>query len=217
MVNIYHDYLKSIYKTYMSGDATEPTYYYPLKELLENFVKESEKVAGITVQPKKTKAGIPDFLLKTKQGEIIGYIEAKEPLVDSLINEAQTEQLQRYRESLPNLILTNFLEFYLFREGKIINEVCLAKRTRFLSSLILEELGQETEGISGVYKAFKEELIESLTEESSLEKASHLPGEFEDNMVRKGLELSGTTESRVEPSFLTAVDKKYNGKRGSRN
>ena len=49
MVNIYHDYLKSIYKTYMSGDATEPTYYYPLKELLENFAKESGKVAGITV------------------------------------------------------------------------------------------------------------------------------------------------------------------------
>lgn len=211
MEKIYHSYLKSIYKTYMSGDATEPSYYYPLKELLEDFAKESEKAAGITVQPKKTKAGIPDFLLKTKAGKIIGYIEAKDPMIDSLINEAQTEQLQRYRESLPNLILTNFLEFYLFREGKIINEVRLAnpvflklgkqpvpentdkfnelldqffsfsipqtytakalatelaKRTRFLSRLILEELSEETEGISGIYKAFKEELIESLTEES---------------------------------------------------
>lgn len=211
MVNIYQDYLKSIYKTYMSGDATEPSYYSPLKELLEDFAKESEKVAGITAQPKKTKAGIPDFLLKTKAGKIIGYIEAKDPMIDSLVNEAQTEQLQRYRESLPNLILTNFLEFYLFREGKIINEVRLAnpvflklgkqpvpentdkfnelldqffsfsipqtytakalatelaKRTRFLSRLILEELSEETEGILGIYKAFKEDLIESLTEES---------------------------------------------------
>ena len=57
MENIYHSYLKSIYKTYMSGDATEPSYYPQLKELLENFAKESGKVAGVTVQPKKTKAG----------------------------------------------------------------------------------------------------------------------------------------------------------------
>jgi len=211
MATIYHDYLKKIHSTYMTGDATEPSYYPLLRELLENFGKESGKVAGITVQPKKTKAGIPDFLLKTKAGKIIGYIEAKDPMIDSLTIEAQTEQLQRYRESLPNLILTNFLEFYLFRDGKIINEVRLvnpvflklgkrpvpenidrfdelldqffsfsipqtytakalatelAKRTRFLSSLILEELNEKTDIILGIYKAFKEELIESLTEES---------------------------------------------------
>lgn len=211
MENIYRSYLKGIYKTYMTGDATEPSYYSQLKELLENFGKELGKAAGVTVQPKKTKAGIPDFLLKTKEGKIIGYIEAKDPMIDNLINEAQSEQLLKYRSSLPNLILTNFLEFYLFREGKIINEIRLAnpvflklgkqpvpenidkfnelldqffsfsipatytakalatelaKRTRFLSSLILEELDEDTEAISGIYKTFKEELIESLTEES---------------------------------------------------
>ena len=40
------------------GDATEPSYYHLLEELLENFTKESGKAAGVTVQPKKTKAGL---------------------------------------------------------------------------------------------------------------------------------------------------------------
>ena len=57
MATIYHDYLKKIHSTYMTGDATEASYYPLLKELVENFGKESGKVAGITVQPKKTKAG----------------------------------------------------------------------------------------------------------------------------------------------------------------
>lgn len=34
--------------------------------------------AGVLVQPKKTEAGIPDFLIR-KDGDIIGYIEAKTP------------------------------------------------------------------------------------------------------------------------------------------
>jgi hypothetical protein len=179
--------------------------------LLESLGKKLAIVGGVTVQPKKTKVGIPDFLMKTKDGKIIGYIEAKDPLVETLISEAQTEQLQRYRGSLANVILTNFLEFYLFREGKIINEVRLAnpvflklgkqpvpenidkvnelldrffsfstpqtytaktlatelaKRTRILSSLIVEELGGGSEEVAGIYKTFKEELIESLNEES---------------------------------------------------
>ena len=103
MATIYHDYLKKIHSTYMTGDATEPSYYFTLKELLESLAKKSGMVTGITVQPKKTKSGIPDFLLKTKAGKIVGYVEAKDPMIDSLINEAQTEQLQRYRSSLPNL------------------------------------------------------------------------------------------------------------------
>ncbi len=249
MENIYRSYLKNIYKTYMSGDATEPSYYPLLKELLEIFGRESRRAAGVTIQPKKTKAGIPDFLLKTRDGKIIGYIEAKDPMIDSLINEAQTEQLQRYRGYSPNLILTNFLEFYLFRDGKIINNVRLAnpvflklakqpvpenvdkfselldqflsfsapktytakalatelaKRTRFLSRLILEELSEETEGISGIYKVFKEELIESLTEESFADMYAQTIsyGLFSARIQAKEEKFSGATAYKFIPSTI---------------
>jgi type I restriction-modification system DNA methylase subunit len=249
MATIYHDYLKKIHSTYMNPDATEPSYYFILKELLESLAKKSGMVTGITVQPKKTKSGIPDFLLKTKAGKIVGYVEAKDPMIDSLINEAQTEQLLRYRGSLPNLILTNFLEFYLFRNGKIINEVRLAnpvflklgkqpvpenidkfnelvdqffsfsvpetytakalatelaKRTRFLSSLILEELNEKTDIILGIYKAFKEELIESLTEESFADMYAQTIsyGLFSARIQAREEEFSGSTAYKYIPSTI---------------
>lgn len=81
MAKSYHDYLKNVYETYISGDATEPSYYPLLKELLESLGKKLGMVGGVTVQPKRTKAGIPDFLLKTKAGKIVGYVEAKYPVV----------------------------------------------------------------------------------------------------------------------------------------
>ena len=65
MIKIYRDYLKNIYETYMTGDATEPSYYPLLKELVENFGKESGKAAGVTAQPKKTKVAEWCYLLQT--------------------------------------------------------------------------------------------------------------------------------------------------------
>jgi hypothetical protein len=40
----------------------------------------------------RTKTGIPDFLLKTKTGKIVGYVEAKDPMIDKLINEWRKEK-----------------------------------------------------------------------------------------------------------------------------
>jgi hypothetical protein len=65
--------------------------------------------------------GIPDFLIR-KDGEIVGHIEAKVP--DSNLREIErTEQIQRYRDALPNLILTNFVEFWLYRNGEFVEKV----------------------------------------------------------------------------------------------
>jgi len=71
----------------------------------------AEEAAKALVLPKRTEVGIPDFLIR-KDGEIVGHIEAKVP--DANLHElANSEQIQRYRNALPNLIVTNFLEFRL--------------------------------------------------------------------------------------------------------
>jgi hypothetical protein len=51
------------------------------------------------------------------------YIEAKNPY-KNLDDIEDTEQLTRYRETFPNLILTNFFDFRLFK-----NNVCVGKVT----------------------------------------------------------------------------------------
>jgi hypothetical protein len=61
------------------------------------------------IEEKGNKAGVPDFTV-TRRELLIGYIEAKD-IGSDLEQVEKTEQLQRYREAFPNLILTNYLEF----------------------------------------------------------------------------------------------------------
>jgi hypothetical protein len=206
-----NSYFGEIHKIYVAGNFREESFYASLKALIEEcsqFFSFPSK-AGVLVQPKKTEVGIPDFLIRG-DGDIIGYIEAKSP--DANLDEAEkSEQLRRYRESLPNLILTNFLEFRLYRNGNPVDRVEagrqstlqslkyvpvpekldlffellekffsfstpeirtssslsieLAKKTRFLEHILQEELSRENEEVARFYKAFQEELIETLTKE----------------------------------------------------
>lgn len=107
-------YFKDIYKTYKAGDATEPSYYPDLKKLSESFLKSKGFDPNITIQPKRTKAGIPDFTIR-KGKELIGYIEAKDIAIEELGSIEDTEQIKRYKEKLPNFILTNYFDFWLWR------------------------------------------------------------------------------------------------------
>jgi len=121
-------YFKEVYKIYVGGDFREESFYSCLKRLIEECSRLilTEKEASVLVQPKRTEVGIPDFLIKAN-GEIIGYIEAKVP-DENLKDVEDSEQLKRYRNSLPNLILTNFLEFRLYRHANLIQEVEIGRK-----------------------------------------------------------------------------------------
>src|SRR4030043_960266 len=108
-------YFNEIHKIYTNGDFREEIFYPSFKRLIEDCSQLYQTQSGVNVlvAPRKTEAGIPDFRIG-KNGEIIGYIEAKPP--DTTLEEIEeSEQLKRYGDSLPNLILTNFLEFRLYR------------------------------------------------------------------------------------------------------
>jgi len=206
-----NSYFREIHKIYVAGDFREESFYSSLKALIEQCSRffPLQGKAGVLVQPKRTEVGIPDFLIR-KDGDIVGYVEAKSP--DTSLDEAvKSEQLKRYRESFPNLVLTNFLEFRLYRNGNPVDKVEvgrqstlvslkylpvpekldvffelfekffsfstpeiktssslsveLARKTRFLEHILQEELSRGNEEVTRFYKAFQEELIESLTKE----------------------------------------------------
>ncbi len=116
-------YFKEIHKIYLDGDFREESFYPSLKKLIESCCQFFQMQAGasVLVLPKKTEAGIPDFRIG-KNGEIVGYVEAKSP--DTNLGDIEdSKQLNRYRNSLPNLILTNFLQFRLYRNGDLIDNV----------------------------------------------------------------------------------------------
>lgn len=76
--------------------------------------------------PKKTEAGNPDFRVWDGKQKIVGYIEAKKP-GENLDDIEDSEQLKRYRSTFPNLILTDFYEFRLYRNGELIDTALVAR------------------------------------------------------------------------------------------
>jgi hypothetical protein len=114
-------YLQEVQKLLATGKATEHTYRPALKNLIESLVPDSTA----TNEPKRVACGAPDFIVEV--GEIpLGHIEAKD-VGKNLDDIEETEQLARYLESLPNLILTDYLEFRLYQNTELIMDARLAK------------------------------------------------------------------------------------------
>src|SRR4029079_6989982 len=70
----------------------------------------------VTLIPRQTEDCLLDFQVRRGDG-IAGYMEAKR-LSAHLDPVAESEQVRRYRETFPNLILTNFRELRLYRQGE---------------------------------------------------------------------------------------------------
>lgn len=121
-------YLKQVFETHKRGDAREESYYHALKQLLENYANDlGVRGIHVTTLPKKTEAGNPDFRVWDGKQHITGYVEAKAPTEEYLDQIATSEQLKRYLDTFPNLILTNFFEFRLYRDGRMTDRVQIGR------------------------------------------------------------------------------------------
>ena len=122
-----NNYFKQILNSFAKGDAREESYYEHLADLLRNFSEDKrKKKIDVTILPKKTEAGNPDFRVWDGSQHIIGYVEAKD-INTNLDHIETTEQLERYLTTFPNVILTNYTEFRLYRDGQLIEKVLMAQ------------------------------------------------------------------------------------------
>jgi hypothetical protein len=121
-----HEYLAAIRKAHAAGDATEHTHRPALKTLLESAGK------GITAtnEPRRIACGSPDFQI-TRTGVPLGHVETKD--IGANLDEmergkgANGEQFTRYRDGLPNWLLTDYLQFRWFVVGEKRLTVCIAE------------------------------------------------------------------------------------------
>ena len=115
-------YLQSLQKELARGDATEHTHRSALKSLIES------AAPGLlaTNEPKAIqRENKPDYIVR-RGASVIGFVEAKD-VDNSLKSTLKTNQLKRYLEALPNLILTNYLDFIWLVGGEKRMEVSLAE------------------------------------------------------------------------------------------
>ncbi len=120
-------YFQELFAIHQTGIGREESYYSALKSLLEAVCAAMGKRADVIVLPKKTEAGNPDFLIRTPKGEIIGLLEAKSFETEHLDPIETSDQLKRYRKAFPNLLLTNFFEFRLYRDGDLVDTVQIGR------------------------------------------------------------------------------------------
>jgi predicted helicase len=113
-------YVEKLNSRYSTGISTEHTYRGDLQTLLESLLKD----VRVTNEPTRIACGAPDYIL-TKDGIPLGYIEAKDIGVD-LHSKSLKEQFERYRASLSNLIITDYLDFLLYVDGEFVTSVRIA-------------------------------------------------------------------------------------------
>ncbi len=79
---IFKQYLSNLQATINKGDAREESFYEHVKTLLLQYAEAtSKRKPEITILPKATEAGNPDFRVWDGKNHITGYIEAKAPSV----------------------------------------------------------------------------------------------------------------------------------------
>ncbi|MBW6460425.1 MAG: N-6 DNA methylase [Bacteroidales bacterium] len=104
-------YLAEVNRLFKSGAATEHSYRGYLVLLIRALAPEVD----VTNEPQRIACGAPDYII-TKKGIPVGFIEAKDVGAD-LSSRAYKEQLDRYKGSLNNLIVTDYLTFQFFIDG----------------------------------------------------------------------------------------------------
>ena len=108
-------YRKEVARTRATGHGTEHSYRSDLKTLVE--AAGGEGAVQAINEPIQVDCGAPDFIVH-RDGVPIGHIECKN-IGKSLDREEESEQLSRYRAGLPNLILTDYLEFRWYVNGEL--------------------------------------------------------------------------------------------------
>lgn len=108
-------YRRQIERELQAGNATEPSHYPALKDLIESLTD------GVTAtnNPKRIECGAPDFVISRKaaHGSVtLGHIEVKD--VGKDLSEVERSDRLKTSSGLTNLTLAEFLEMCDRRDGQ---------------------------------------------------------------------------------------------------
>jgi predicted helicase len=104
-----------------AGNATVHSHRPALKTLLETLMPRYTA----TNEPKRIACGAPNYII-TDRNFTVGYVEAKDIPVN-LNDKSLKEQFDRYRNSLDNLIITNYLTFRWYVKGELVEEIAIGR------------------------------------------------------------------------------------------
>ena len=197
------EYLKKIATTTFRGDDREESYYSHFSHFLESFSEQTgKKKIHITTLPKKTEAGNPDFRVWDGKQKVVGYVEAKKPGED-LDKIESSEQLKRYRSTFPNLILTDFYEYRLYRNGNLIDKVLIARPFIAKKMQTVPPVENEDKFLTLLEKFFSFSLPTVFTAESLAVELAKRTGFLRDEVIIKELEEEEKGKGEIFAFYTT--------------
>ncbi len=114
-------YINNLSKEHKTLSATEHSYRGYLKDLIEAL---DDNVIAIN-EPKRVKAGAPDYLIATKSDTIeMGHIEAKD-----INSKSHKEQFTRYKDDIVTIWLKD-------RKGRVMGEEDYEHYNKIIVSLV---------------------------------------------------------------------------------
>jgi len=137
-------YIERLQAGFKLGNATEHTYRGYLQTLLESIASG----VAVTNEPARIKCGAPDYII-TRNEIPVGYIEAKD-IGKDIRHKDYKEQFDRYKKSLNNLIITDYLKFELYIDGEFKTVVSIAE----LTGQTITPLPQHFEEFTALIRSF---------------------------------------------------------------
>ena len=118
-------YLQEIDRQLRTGLAREHSYRPALQQLLAAALPD----LTVTNEPARIACGAPDFILtRRKDGMPVAFLEAKDIDDGDLDGRRQhREQFTRYKASLDLIVLTDYLDFHLYRHGEWVENLRLGE------------------------------------------------------------------------------------------
>jgi predicted helicase len=181
------EYIESVNKRYKAGLSTEHSYRADLQNLLESFAPDLQ----ITNEPIRIACGAPDYII-TKKNIPIGYIEAKD-IGKPLDSPDYKEQFDRYKKSLPNLIITDYLDFQLYREGVFASSISIA----YIENGKIISRPENHESFKDLITDFCTYTGQTITSASKLSKIMAGKARLLANVIEKALAHDEETENHV--------------------
>ncbi|MFA5815097.1 MAG: type ISP restriction/modification enzyme [Bacteroidales bacterium] len=190
---ITQDYIDKLNTRFKAGISREHSYRGDLQNLLESIATD----VLVTNEPVRVACGAPDYII-TKRNIPVGYIEAKDIGAD-LNNKAYKEQFDRYRKSLNNLIITDYLTFQLFRDDVYVTSISIGQ----IQGNKIIGIPENYSGFTSLIKDFC--IHEGQTIKSSKKLAEMMAGKARllANVIEKALLPGDTVDLVNEPNNNT--------------
>lgn len=170
-------YLEKLNSRFKTGISTEHSYRGDLQNFLETLFPDIH----ITNEPSRIACGAPDYIL-TKNSIPIGYIEAKDLGYD-LSNKNYKEQFDRYTSSLSNLIITNYIDFWFYKDGNKVSSISIG----VISNQKLTGIPAKYSEFQDLLKDFSQNVTQTITSSEKLAKMMASKARLLANVIENAL------------------------------